>query len=779
MAAFNLENKIRWEDLAPSLQQRFKNLEARIQNIEDILNIGMGQKFKTWNLRMWKFDQTFTDLSFYDTMRVTQSGNINRITGKRYNCIFQNMDSYPHIYGGRPEWIKHQFVHTTSDGVSRLYLGCKGRAGNQNACIYYSTDDEGLKFEFLANIGATAIWDIAEFRNMLFIITYNPWGIWRSTDDGRNWSNLGMGINAKTLCVFKNGLYCISPGITWRTSDGINWQTIANSGVGAGHIYSRYATDSYIYVGNCNGGSAGVYRSSDGINFTYVPGSNIGADYTRWICAWTPKNNRDHGRDVEYIIWGTGASGNAEADAYLMMYDPVDNSTHKLFSFSGNPAIPDHTNHNVTLNYGHAPAEPVLSTGSGYVMGGFRESQIRYIEVYDNDYTGESFLVIGTSDCQLYSKYRASTLYFNAYDWDTNTVKPALDSRGTKITWTADDIEAWKGDNISGDQSPPTFMGNVYCVGPRDAKAFKKDDLVVTLVKHTEDTRVYSMSTFTDPDGVKWVYAGTGGGNYSGKGLLYRFGYSDMLDLIEAAKLGCIFPPRWEAIEGVNKRLIQMGSRFRIKIEGGESARECYAEIKFGFKDRIIKSAKYDPYVSLVANIRNSVNCYTIRFYPERNVVECKIKNQSFEKVVSYSLNGVINFETWQTTEIVEGESAPLMGPYYQMGILVHPGEIDTTSSTPVNVVYKYDSLDGVVDFFFAKTKQRDNILSESNKVYTHTIDYAAGERKNIGTFALESFDCRGMYFISMKQMSWERYKMHVRNQALEGSGDFVFGGNT
>ena len=69
--------------------------------------------------------------------------------------------------------------------------------------------------------------------------------------------------------------------------------------------------------------------------------------------------------------------------------------------------------------------------------------------------------------------------------------------------------------------------------------------------------------------------------------------------------------------------------------------------------------------------------------------------------------------------------------------------------------------------------------MNESNKVYTHTIDYAAGERKNIGTFALESFDCRGMYFISMKQMSWERYKMHVRNQALEGSGDFVFGGNT
>jgi hypothetical protein len=768
---FNLEDKIRWEELAPSLQKKFADLEKLIKETAESVDIANGATFKSWNMKMWETSHIFTDLSFYETMRVTQSGSNNKITTKTYNNILGNMYAYPTL-SSQAMWIKHQLPFTASDGVHRLYLG--GRDGVGGGVIIFRSDEEGLKFTKVANLPGNSIWDMVEFRGAMFVLVWAD-GVSTiyKTSDGLNYTRVQTvstsGGHAKTICVYQNILYVVTIGRTYYTSDGVNWQSSGNNISGSSQVYSRYCTENKIYIGTA--GDSAVWVSSDGFRFSRL-WDGAGHSYTRWICAWTPKNNADHpNQEVEYIIWGTGGSGNEVGTACLMMYDPVDNRVYTLFNFRGDNYPADSS----ALNYGHAPIEPAIANSAsptGYIPAGFRERQIRYIEVFENDYTGESFLIVGTSDCHFYSDHKNNTLYYQECNYNNNTVKPLVNDEGNYEQWTSGDKEAWMTDNVTGPQSPATYMGNVYAVGPRNAAAFRKNDLVVTLVKHTEDTRVYSMAVFKDPDNVKWVYAGTGGGNYSGKGLLYRFGYSDMLDLIEAAKIGAIFPPRW-AIEGqVNKRVRQDGTRLFLKIMGGCSARESYTEMKFAFSKNFIKSTAADPYIMLIANQYNSANCYIMKYYPLKQRIDCIVKVNNVEKIVK-SVSAPLSL--YNVSEKMESVNAPEMGPFYMMAIEVGAGALNPNSTSSFDK-YLYNSLDGKVTFYFKLSNTRDDILTDSSIAATYNINYAGGERKNIGIYGLQTFDCPGLYLISSKQCSLYKHQLDSANQSLEGSGEIVFG---
>ena len=105
--SFNLEDKIRWEELSPSLQKKFADLENMIKETAESVDRFNGATFKSWNMKMWETSHIFTDLSFYETMRVTQSGSNNKITAKTYNNIFGNMYKYPTL-SSEAMWIKHQ-----------------------------------------------------------------------------------------------------------------------------------------------------------------------------------------------------------------------------------------------------------------------------------------------------------------------------------------------------------------------------------------------------------------------------------------------------------------------------------------------------------------------------------------------------------------------------------------------------------------------------------------------------------------------------------------------
>ena len=806
---FDLEYKIKWEELAPSLQNKFlkevadreagdleiwgdstwyndatikadKNmyqvwvdLDKKTKELEDLkkmVDLNMGASFKTWNLKYWGSTHIFTDLSFYETMRVTQSGAINKISSKTYNCIYGELYKYPTL-NSQAMWIKHMLEWEAPGDIPRLYLG--GRVGTGGATCVYRSDADGLKFTKLAHLGGQSIWDMVEFNGYMYMVTYNATLVYR-TRDGLNYSQVfSTGAVAKTLVVFKGKLMLVSSGVTYYTTNGTTWSSAANNLGGYSQIYSRYVSNKSgtLYIGTAAG--AACKASKDGFNFSTL-WSGAGT-YVRWICAWTPKNNADHpGMDVEYIVWGTGGSGTEDGTAFLMMYDPVNGTIDVLFDFKA-----DNRGSNAgvrSLNYGHCPIEPVIASTTsttGWECAGLRERQIRYIEVYTNDYTGESFLILGCSDSHFWTELHDKDLYYGECDYTNNTVTALKDpDSGDLIPWKDSDKAEWMSDNVGGAQSVPTYMGNVYTVGPRDAAAFRKNDLVVTLIKHTEDTRVYSCGTFTDPDGVKWAYAGTGGGNYSGKGLLYRFGYSDMLDLIEAAKLGAILPPRWTVEGQVNKRLRQDGTRLYIKITGGASARESYSEMKFAFKKNFLKSTKSDPYIQLIANAYNTANCYIIKMYPLLGKVECIVRKNNIDKVVyTHHISGL---QLYVVDEITEGSYAPAMGPYYAMGILVGPGEENPSYNNRFDK-YKYESKDGNVKFLFAICNRRDELLGDSHILYDYTIPYP-NEEKNIGIYGIQSYDCPGLYLISMKQYSYTKYELDKKNQSLEGSGEIVFG---
>lgn len=738
------------------------------QDLKKMIDLNMGASFKTWNLKFWGSTHVFTDLSFYETMRVIQSGSNNRISGKTYNCIHGDVFKYPTL-NSQAMWIKHMLAWQPANDIPRLWLG--GRVASGGATCVYRSDAKGLNFTKVAHLGGQSIWDMVEFNGYMYMVTYDRTLVYR-TRDGLNYSQVfSTGAVAKTLVVFKGRLLLVSPGTTYYTSDGVTWSSGRNN-LSCSQVYSRYNSvrTGTLYIGTA--APAACRASKDGFSFTTLYNDN--STYIRWICAWTPKNNAEHpGQNVEYIVWGTGGVGTEVGTALLMMYDPIDGSINYLFDFRG-----DGANSVTPLNYGHCPIEPVVastSSSTGWKCSGLRERQIRYIEVYDNDYTGESFLLVGCSDSHFWPELNGQSLYYGECNFSNNTVTALKDSdTGSLISWTTSDKKEWMSDltNINGGQSVATYMGNLYAVSPRDAAAFRKNDLVVALVKHTEDTRVYSCGTFTDPDGVKWAYAGTGGGNYSGKGLLYRFGYSDMLDLIEASKLGAILPPRWTVEGQVNKRLRQDGTRLYIKITGGASARESYSEFKFAFKKNFLKSTKDDPYVQLIANAYDTANCYLIKMYPLLNKVECIVRINNVDKIVhTHNLSGL---ELYAVDEIVEGSYAPSMGPFYAMGIVVGPGEVNPNYNNSFDK-YKYESKDGNVRFLFAVGNRRDLLLGDSNVIYDYTIPYPA-EEKNIGIYGIQTFDCPGLYFISMKQYSYSKYELDKKNQSLEGSGEIVFG---
>jgi hypothetical protein len=288
------------------------------------------------------------------------------------------------------------------------------------------------------------------------------------------------------------------------------------------------------------------------------------------------------------------------------------------------------------------------------------------------------------------------------------------------------------------------------------------------------------MCVFTDPNGVKWAYAGTGGGNYSGKGLLYRFGYSDMLNLIEAAKIGAIYPPRWARLgtgyNGVNTRLLQLTTRSFLKIMAGVSARDNYAEIKFAFQKTFLKSSgtNRDPYIKLIVNHKDSANYYYIVWYPLTNTINCMCKTNNVDTPIPTVQNRQTyyttkTYDTWKTSDTYEGSVAPIMGPFYIMAIKVNAGKVNPASTSSIDY-WLNDDLDGSVDFYFKRSNNRQDRCIDGDRIATLNINYSGGERKHIGNYGIETFDIKGLELISMQQMSLGRYE----KDAME-SGEIVF----
>lgn len=695
-SSFDVEDKIKWEELSQSLQ--------------DIINskLSIFNTFKSWEIQMWESHQVFDDLSFYEFYDVVQTGSNTRITNKDTLCIWGNMDKY--YKDGHPMWVKHQQVFTTPDGVSRIFLGCG--QGDSSAASIYMSDKDGLNFQLVHTLGGyKAYWDLAVFGDALYALAWGG-GADRltMTRDGVNWTEvMSFPGSSKQLCVWGGRLWHITQGLSYYTVDGVNWSTISNN-LSVDSIYSRYTSKDAIYIGS-SGSNASVWVSKDAHTFTRIWGGNY--SYIRWLCPWTPKNSND----TEYVVWGTGGTGVEDGTAQLWIYNPKTGSINLLYNFREGSG---------SLNDGHAPLEP---RNAALQPIGFRERQIRFIQVFDNDYTGENFLMIGCSDSHLYYELGGGDIYYK-----------------TGEKWSNEDKLAWRADNISSADSTNgvSHMGNIYAVGPRDGSGiFDPSDLVISLIKHTEDTRVYSMSIYYDAEGKKWAYAGTGGGNYLGKGLLYRFGYGDMLDIIQGSKMGAVMPPKWEVQGKMNPHITQTANSFYMKLIGGCSARDAYIEGRFSFVYNTIlpTDPKYPPYYSLIFNHLDSANYYSIQFRPvTKKLVVLEMVNNVESIRATYDIPSFVTYTTiTKNTDGTDNDdpeaiNAPMMGPYYMIGVKING-----------------DSM----DIYYKKSMSRTELPTMTDIVGTVNVK----QHRKIGRYGIAMFDIKGISLLSMKQMSIDKFE--------------------
>ena len=133
--------------------------------------------------------------------------------------------------------------------------------------IYLSTDN-GLTWAQINNgIAKTEVIDLASKGNNIFASTYN--GGFRSTNNGLSWAQLPFGsLPGYITDISFSGkkIYAITQrdGLYLSTNDGIDWSNIGLSGKG---ISSLTVKENTIIAGAW----VGVYLSTDnGINWTYV-----------------------------------------------------------------------------------------------------------------------------------------------------------------------------------------------------------------------------------------------------------------------------------------------------------------------------------------------------------------------------------------------------------------------------------------------------------------------------------------------------------------------------
>ena len=143
-------------------------------------------------------------------------------------------------------------------------------AGTDSNGVFRSTDN-GSSWTNLGIMNYD-IYSIAINSNDdIFVATYLWGGIYRSTDNGNNWDSLGLTLFDKSIAINNiNGYIFVGTGALgcWRTTDnGDTWEEI-NNGMTASYVSSFIINSSgHIFAGtyfnSSIAGSGGVYRSSD------------------------------------------------------------------------------------------------------------------------------------------------------------------------------------------------------------------------------------------------------------------------------------------------------------------------------------------------------------------------------------------------------------------------------------------------------------------------------------------------------------------------------------
>jgi photosystem II stability/assembly factor-like uncharacterized protein len=160
-------------------------------------------------------------------------------------------------------------------------------SGFDNGLGVYETTDDGDSFAALGDVNQIDLVSV-DFtdparQTLLAGVHETSQGLWRSTDGGMTWTNVGGALPANTACSFPVVIdsqthlvgcdgYGGGPAGVYRTTDGANtWTAVSTSG---GFHAPLVASDGSIYWASGNG--AGMIRSTNnGQTWTTVVGPDI------------------------------------------------------------------------------------------------------------------------------------------------------------------------------------------------------------------------------------------------------------------------------------------------------------------------------------------------------------------------------------------------------------------------------------------------------------------------------------------------------------------------
>lgn len=435
-----------------------------------------------------------------------------------------------------PHWIKHMI-----DFKGRIVIGgsCNLGAG------VWAVDHDGNNMELKQLIPhKISVWDMTVFKNRLFVVyPYTPIKV-TYTEDLETWHTITLPTNGnhygKNIIKHNGRLYIFkATGWYYSSEDGLTWTFVPHDfGSGVSQIYSKSEYNGDIYIGTGTG-TAKVVRIHDldkeraTISDLYV--DPVSANYIRWLTVWRPNHI-----NTDYLVWGTGGTGEEGGTAKLFAYDVSTDVTTEIYDFkNGN-----------TNNSDNAIGVPLDNAGNPI---GYDDRQIRYLQPFLNKVSGQNFLIVSTSDNHSYKRHLSGITYYKKVN-------------GTLVEWSDADYKAWEGNGIN-----TGYMGNIYMLTTK-AKVNNptiENDIIIGVVKHTEDSRVYSLAISPDTSGKDYLYAGTGGGNTYGRGLLYKIDWATILATAEFISMGITTPPKisYTPINGTfYKSIILTGSYFFKKV---------------------------------------------------------------------------------------------------------------------------------------------------------------------------------------------------------------------
>jgi len=174
-----------------------------------------------------------------------------------------------------------------------LFIGGAHNAGN----LCRSTDG-GSSWELLNNLNPGSSIICISFDNYENVYVGTGTGIYKSTDNGDNWTQYGMSGSQVEAVTFNDSGHVFagtSYAVYRSKDDGANWTQLPTGG-GARTV--AIADNGYIFTGKLEGG--GIARSTDnGDTWTYVYPQNLSVNFASTVLF-------DVNGDIYFPTWGGG-----------------------------------------------------------------------------------------------------------------------------------------------------------------------------------------------------------------------------------------------------------------------------------------------------------------------------------------------------------------------------------------------------------------------------------------------------------------------------------------